>query len=83
MLTTCALKTGKSCTIENHNYHCLLSLGRVALVAARALRLEDPKEVERERRERESLTSVPAGWSSVLVEKDMSTVDGQMIRNGT
>lgn len=31
---------------------------------------EDPKEVERERRERESLTSVPAGWSSVLVEKE-------------
>lgn len=31
---------------------------------------QDPQEVERERRERDSLHA-PAGWSSVLVEKDL------------
>ena len=33
--------------------------------------MEDPQEVERERRERNSSTGVPpAGWSSVLVDQD-------------
>lgn len=32
--------------------------------------VEDPQEVERERRERNSSGIPPAGWSSVLVDQD-------------
>ena len=37
--------------------------------------VEDPQEVERERRERYSSTGVPpAGWSSVLVDQDTAEI---------